>query len=146
MRPDPLPATNDSAFTYRGLSVYLWASSARQTMAAAEPSATPAQSMTDSWPATAAILQIASTSISRRYMARGLRAPLWWFFDAIRATVRRSSSLSTPYFSAYAGNTRLNIAAAVRVRFVPSLGIGNALRPWNPESFTFSTPRAIAVS
>ena len=38
------------------------------------------------------------------------------------------------------------MAAAVSVRAVPSLGIGKALRPWYPESFTFSTPTAMATS
>ena len=40
------PATKASAFTYKGLSQYLWASSTRQMMAAAEPSLTPLQSKT----------------------------------------------------------------------------------------------------
>ena len=39
-----------------------------------------------------------------------------------------------------------NIAAAVSVRLVPSVGIGKALRPAYPESFTFSAPRAITTS
>ena len=39
-----------------------------------------------------------------------------------------------------------NEPAAVRVRVVPSLGTGKALSPWKPESFTFSTPTAIATS
>ena len=38
------------------------------------------------------------------------------------------------------------MAAAVTVRFVPSLGTGNALAPWKPESLSFSTPSAIATS
>ena len=38
------------------------------------------------------------------------------------------------------------MAAAVSVRWVPSVGMGNALSPWNPESFTFSTPTAAATS
>ena len=80
------------------MSVYLWASSARTTMAAAEPSATPAQSNTLRRPATAAMLQMASTLISLRNCARGFLAPLAWFFEAMRATTRRSSSSSTPYF------------------------------------------------
>ncbi len=56
--------------------MYLWASSARQTMAAAEPSATPEQSKTDSWPATVGMAQICSALVSRRNWARSLRAPL----------------------------------------------------------------------
>ena len=39
-----------------------------------------------------------------------------------------------------------NIAAAVRVRAVPSLGGFIALRPWYPLSLTFSAPTAIAMS
>ena len=39
-----------------------------------------------------------------------------------------------------------NMAAAVRVRAVPSLGMGKALRPWYPESLTFSAPTAMATS
>jgi hypothetical protein len=41
--------------------------------------------------------QIWSTDISRRNWARSFRAPLWWFFEAMRARTRRSSSGSTPY-------------------------------------------------
>ena len=40
----------------------------------------------------------------------------------------------------------LNMAAAVSVRPVPSLGGLLALRPWYPLSFTFSTPTAMAMS
>ena len=39
-----------------------------------------------------------------------------------------------------------NMAAAVRVRAVPSLGGLFELRPWYPPSFTFSAPRAMATS
>jgi len=39
-----------------------------------------------------------------------------------------------------------NMAAAVRVRLVPSLGMGKAFSPWYPESLTFSAPTAIATS
>ena len=39
-----------------------------------------------------------------------------------------------------------NIAAAVSVRAVPSPGGLTALRPWNPLSFTFSAPSAMATS
>ena len=69
-------------------------------MAAAEPSATPAQSNTLSRPATGGMAQIWSTLISRRNWARGLRAPLKWFLEAMRARVRFRSSIGTPYLSA----------------------------------------------
>ena len=39
-----------------------------------------------------------------------------------------------------------NMAAAVRVRAVPSPGGFMALSPWNPLSFTFSAPTAMATS
>ena len=42
----------DSAFTKRGVSVYVWASSARTMTAAADPSLTPEQSKMPSGPAT----------------------------------------------------------------------------------------------
>ena len=38
------------------------------------------------------------------------------------------------------------MAAAVRLRAVPSLGTGKALRPWKPVSLTFSAPTTITVS
>src|SRR5215472_9961073 len=98
-------------------------------MAAAAPSATPAQSNTDSPPATFGMAQSLSTEYSLRNCARGLRAPLWWFFDATRASAVFMSPLGTPYLFAYAGATIENIAAAVTVRAVPSPGTGNALRP-----------------
>ena len=82
---------------WTGRSVKRWASSARTTMAAAAPSATPAQSNTLSIPATAGIAQIRSASTSLRNCARGLRAPLKWFLEAISASTWRSSSVSTPY-------------------------------------------------
>ena len=65
-------------------------------MAAAAPSATPAQSNTERQPATSGMARICSTDISRRNCARGLRAPLWWFFDAMRASTALSSSIGTP--------------------------------------------------
>jgi hypothetical protein len=71
-----VPATNDNAFTYNGLSVYLWASSARTTIAAAAPSATPAQSKTPRLPAILGAPQMVSVLTSLRNCARGLRAPL----------------------------------------------------------------------
>ena len=104
--------------------MYRWASSARTTIAAAAPSATPAQSNTERSPATRGMARSCSTLISLRNWASGFLAPLAWFFDAMRASTRLSSSRSTPYFWAYAGTTIENIAAAVRVRAVPSLGIG----------------------
>ncbi len=58
------------------MSVYLCASSARQMIAVAEPSATPEQSYTPSEPAISGALQIVSVLTSRRNCARGLRAPL----------------------------------------------------------------------
>jgi hypothetical protein len=61
---------------YSGLSQYLCASSARTIIAAEDPSATPAQSNTPRRPATAGMAQMASTSISLRNWASGLRAPL----------------------------------------------------------------------
>ncbi len=137
---------NERPFTKIGVSVYLWASSARHTIAAAEPSATPAQSKTRRSPAISGELQIVSIETSRRNWAREFRAPLRWFFQATWAIASRILSASTPYFAAYAGATIENIAAAVRVRPVPSFGGGTALRPWNPPSFVFSTPIAIAVS
>ena len=39
-----------------------------------------------------------------------------------------------------------NMAAAVRVRAVPSPGGAGALSPWKPLSFTFSAPTAMATS
>ena len=91
-------------------------------------------------------MQIVSIETSRRNCARGLRAPLAWFFHATWAIASRSFSMSTPNFSAYAGATIENIAAAVSVRPVPSFGGGTAARPWYPPSFVFSPPTAIATS
>src|SRR4051812_33994537 len=99
-------------------------------IAAALPSATPAQSNTDSEPATAGIEQSCSTDISLRNWARELRAPLEWFFEAMRARTVRISSSVTPYFLAYAGAIIEYIAAAVSVRAVPSFGGSQAVRPW----------------
>src|SRR5579872_436002 len=144
--PDPSPATTDIPLMKSGLSVYRAASSARTTMAAAAPSATPAQSNTDSFPATAAILQMSSAEVSLRNWARGLRAPLRWFFSAIFATTIRNSSTSTPYFFEYAGRIMEYMAAAVSVRAVPSLGGRLAFVPANPVSLNLSQPRAMAMS
>ena len=49
--------------------------------------------------------------------------------DVIFASTVFISSSETPYFFAEAGATIENIAAAVSVRFVPSVGIGAPLRP-----------------
>ena len=62
-------------------------------MAAAAPSATPAQSNTPSRPATRGDAQMVSMDISLRNWARGLRAPLWWFFDEMRASTSVSCVL-----------------------------------------------------
>ena len=64
--------------------MYRWASSARQMMAAAAPSLTPLQSNTPSSPATSGDLAMVSMETSFWNWARGLRAPFWWFFQAIR--------------------------------------------------------------
>jgi hypothetical protein len=48
----------------------------------------------------------------------------------MRAMTLRISSSSTPYFLAYAGSSSENIAAAVSVRLVPSVGMGKEFRPW----------------
>ena len=61
---------------YNGLSVYRSASSARTTIAAAAPSATPEQSYTPNPPASRGDASTVSLVISRRNCARGLRAPL----------------------------------------------------------------------
>ena len=50
-----------------------------------------------------------------RNCARGLSAPLRWFFHAMRVSTSFISSASTPYFLAYAGASRLNDAGAVTV-------------------------------
>ena len=115
-------------------------------MAAAAPSATPEQSNTPRVPATFGEAQIVSIETSRWNCARRLRAPLKWFFHATWAIASRSLSGSTPNFCAYAGATIENIAAAVSVRSVPSLGGFTAASPWYPASFVFSTPIAMATS
>ena len=53
-------------------------------MAAAEPSDTPEQSKTPSTPAMGGELAMVSMDTSLRNWARGLRAPLQWFFQAMR--------------------------------------------------------------
>ena len=66
-------------------------------MAAAEPSLTPLQSKTPSWPATRGEAAIFSIDTSLRYWALGLTAPLRWFFQAMRLMTSSISSGSTPY-------------------------------------------------
>ncbi len=94
------PATRDSAFTYSGWSVYRCASSARTTMAAADPSDTPEQSKMPSMPATSGDFLIVSSGTSLRNCARGFFAPFWWFFQAILVSTSFISASSTPYFAA----------------------------------------------
>ena len=80
--------------------MYRWASSARTTIAAAEPSETPEQSKMPSGPATSGELAIVSLETSLRNWARGLSAPFLWFFQAMRVSTSFSSAGSTPYFFA----------------------------------------------
>ena len=80
--------------------MYLWASSARTMIAAAEPSLTPEQSKMPSGPATSGLQAIVSFGTSLRNCARGLSAPLRWFFHAMRVSTSFISSSSTPYFLA----------------------------------------------
>src|SRR2546426_11722912 len=101
---------------------YLWASSARQRMAAADPSLTPEQSKIPSMPATDGDLQIVSIGTSLRNWAFGFLAPFLWFFQAMRARTFFSSSSSTPYFFAYAGASSEKVAGAVMLESVPSFG------------------------
>ena len=68
--------------------------------AAAEPSDTPEQSNTPRSPATIGPLAMVSMASSLRNCARALRAPLEWFFQAIRVITSFSSARLTPYFSA----------------------------------------------
>ncbi len=89
---------------------------------------------------------MSSADVSLRNCASGLRAPFRWFFSAILAAASRSSAASTPYFLAYAGRIIEYIAAAVRVRAVPSLGGRLALVPANPVSLNLSQPMAMAMS
>ena len=71
---------------------------AATTMAAAAPSATPAQSNTPRVPASRGEARTVSFVISLRNCALGLRAPLKWFFTAIDARTSAMVSSSTPYF------------------------------------------------
>ena len=80
--------------------MYLWASSARTMIAAAEPSLTPLQSKMPSGPATSGLQAMVSLETSLRNWARGLSAPFLWFFQAMRVITSFSSWSSTPYFLA----------------------------------------------
>src|SRR5205085_11231319 len=148
MPPEPGPATNESAFTYSGLSVYRCASSARTMIAAAEPSLTPEQSKMPSGPAISGALQMVSLETDLRNCARGFLAPFSWFFHAMRVRTSFISSGSTPYFLAYAGARKLKFAGAVisPVPLAPSDGGKGPTKPENPEAFSFSTPTAITTS
>src|SRR5262245_47480187 len=115
-------------------------------MAAAEPSLTPEQSKIPRGPATSGEHEIVSFGTSLRNWARGLRAPLRWFFHAMRVRTSFISASSTPYFLAYAGARSENEAGAVTVAAVPSWAGGEPTRPEYPESFSFSTPMAITTS
>src|SRR4030095_9360829 len=137
---------NDSAFTKSGLSVYLYASSARTITAAAEPSDTPEQSKMPSAPATWGEHAITSLATSLRNCARGFSAPFLWFFQAMRVIASLNAASSTPNFLQYAGASRLKVAGAVRPARVPSSGAPMLGRPEMPESFSFSTPMAMATS
>src|SRR5512140_2641994 len=115
---------NDSALMKIGLSVYLCASSARTTIAAAEPSLTPEQSMIPSGSATNGEHRICSIGTSLRNWALGFLAPFAWFLYAIRDRTSLPVSLSSPYLSKYAGASIENWAGAVIAGWVPSLGGG----------------------
>ncbi len=83
---------------------------------------------------------------ARRKCARGFSAPLAWFFHAIRSSTSRSVPSARPYLCPYAWASRLKAAGAVRSGSVPSPGTAGAESPDMPESLSFSTPTAIAVS
>ena len=68
--------------------------------AAAEPSLTPEQSKIPSGPATRGEQAMVSFGTSLRNCALGLRAPLRWFFHAMRVRTSFISASSTPYFLA----------------------------------------------
>src|SRR4029077_5482053 len=112
-----------------GFLEYLCASSARQRMAAAEPSLTPEQSKMPSIPGTGADFVIFSIGTSLRNCAFGFFAPFLWFFHAMRASTCFSSASSTPYFLAYAGASKENVAGAVMLESVPSFGGLDMVRP-----------------
>src|SRR5215831_5836950 len=110
-----------------GFLQYLCASSARTTIAAAEPSETPEQSMMPSGSAIFGELRIASIGTSLRNCALGFLAPFLWFFQAMGASNEKD-------------------AGAVIVFGVPSFGGTAPTRPEKPESLSFSTPIAMATS
>src|SRR5579863_4983491 len=130
MGPAAGPATKDNAFTYKGFAQYFAASSVRQITAAAEPSETPLQSNTPRSPATSGALAMVSIETSFWYCARGLRAPFWWFLNAIRLMTSLSWSRSTPYLCAYDGARKENAAGEERPGSVPS---PTARMPVSPE-------------
>src|SRR2546426_3147768 len=102
-------------------------------IAAAEPSDTPEQSKIPRGPATSGEHAIVSLATSFRNCARGFSAPFLWFFQAIRVITSFMSASSSPYFFAYAGASRLNVAGAVNPALVPSPGCANTGRPENPD-------------
>src|SRR3954463_14952773 len=114
--------------------------------AAAEPSDTPEQSKMPSGPAMSGLLQMVSFETSLRNCARGLRAPLKWFFHAMRVRTFFISASSTPYFLAYAGASNENDAGAVSAACVPSSAGLDTTSPEYPESLSFSTPIAMTTS
>jgi hypothetical protein len=61
-----------------------------------------------------------SFDTSARNCARGFRAPLKWFFHAMRVRTSFISSFDTPNFSRYAGASSEKIAGAVIAADVPS--------------------------
>ena len=67
-------------------------------------------------PATDGDLQIVSIGTSLRNWAFGFFAPFLWFFHAMRASTCFSSASSTPYFLAYAGASKENVAGAVMMQ------------------------------
>ena len=69
-------------------------------IAAADPSLTPEQSKMPSGPATNGLHEMVSLGTSLRNWARGFKAPLRWFFQAMRVITAFISSASTPYFLA----------------------------------------------
>jgi hypothetical protein len=64
----------------------------------------------------------------------------------MRASTSFPLSGSRPYFLKYAGASSENDAGAVMLPSVPSFGGSEMTRPEKPESFSFSTPIAIATS
>src|SRR5437763_11194282 len=91
-------------------------------IADAEPSETPEQSKMPSCPAISGEAQMTSFGTSLRNCARGLRAPLKWFFHAMRVRTSFISFSDTSYFLLYAVVRSENIAVAVRDTLVPSCG------------------------